>query len=66
MNINSARKISCTGEWSWMMYKQGRKMVQSSVITLSYASILLKEFRNINDNNNNILLLLAEMFLIIP
>jgi hypothetical protein len=39
-------------------------MVQLPVITLSYASTLLKKFRKIN-NNNNILLLLAEMFMII-
>ena len=47
-----------------MMKQQGCEIVQSSVITLSYASILLKEFRKIhnnNNNNNNILLLLAEM-----
>ena len=44
-------------------------MVQSSVITLSYARTSLKEFRKIHNNNNNnsnnnynnILLLLAEM-----
>ena len=36
-----------------MMKQQGCEMVQSSVIVLSYASTILKEFRKINNNSNN-------------